>query len=139
MRRLRFATLGSGSRGNATVIACGRTVVLMDCGFAVNETLRRLGALGLSGEDLSAIVVTHEHGDHMGGVARLARRFKLPVWLTAGTYRGGGAPKLPDVRLFNPTRRSRSGMWRSSPTRFHTMRASPASSYSPTATSVWAC
>jgi phosphoribosyl 1,2-cyclic phosphodiesterase len=102
MNRLRFATLGSGSRGNATVVACGRTVVLMDCGFAVNETLRRLGALGLSGEDLSAIVVTHEHGDHMGGVARLARRFKLPVWLTAGTYRGGGAPTLPDVRLFNP-------------------------------------
>ena len=102
MAGLRFATLGSGSRGNATVVRCGRTTVLMDCGFAVNETLRRLAVLGLTGEDLCAIVVTHEHGDHMGGVARLARRFKLPVWLTAGTYRGAGTPKLPEVRLFNP-------------------------------------
>jgi phosphoribosyl 1,2-cyclic phosphodiesterase len=102
MSGLRFATLGSGSRGNATVVACGRTVVLMDCGFAVNETLRRLAVLGLTGESLCAIVVTHEHGDHMGGVARLARRFGLPVWLTAGTYRGAGSPRLPEVNLFNP-------------------------------------
>ena len=59
MAGLRFATLGSGSRGKATVVRCGRTTVLMDCGFAVNETLRRLAVLGLTGEDLCAIVVTH--------------------------------------------------------------------------------
>ncbi|MDD2915169.1 MAG: MBL fold metallo-hydrolase [Gallionella sp.] len=91
---MRFASLGSGSEGNALLVATGvksscpgggQTQVLMDCGFGLKDTLARLARLGVSAEQLSGIVVTHEHGDHIGGVARLARKFNLPVWLTHGT------------------------------------------------------
>lgn len=62
--------------------------MLLDCGFSVGETVSRLSRLRLSAQDLDAVVVTHEHEDHVGGVARLARRFCLPVWLTSGTLAG---------------------------------------------------
>jgi phosphoribosyl 1,2-cyclic phosphodiesterase len=82
---LRFASLGSGSAGNALVVeACG-TRVLMDCGFTIAETSRRLGRLGLAPQDLDAVLVTHEHSDHLGGVPRFAARHGLPVHLTRGT------------------------------------------------------
>jgi phosphoribosyl 1,2-cyclic phosphodiesterase len=77
--------LGSGSEGNALLAEVGQTLVLMDCGFGLHDTISRLARLGVSPEKLSGIVVTHEHGDHIGGVARLARKFNLPVWLTHGT------------------------------------------------------
>ena len=82
---MRFASLGSGSQGNALVVEAGRSRVLLDCGFAPAEINVRLGRLGLAADDLDAILVTHEHSDHGGGVARLARRFGLPVYLTHGT------------------------------------------------------
>jgi phosphoribosyl 1,2-cyclic phosphodiesterase len=85
---MRFASLGSGSRGNALVVECGRSRVLLDCGFSLGETISRLSRVGVAAEELDAIVVTHEHDDHIGGVARLARRFDLPVWLTGGTLAG---------------------------------------------------
>jgi len=84
---VRFSSLGSGSEGNALLAEVGRTLVLMDCGFGLQDTISRLARLGVSPEQLSAVVVTHEHGDHIGGVARLARKFNLPVWLTHGTLR----------------------------------------------------
>ena len=82
---MRFASLGSGSEGNALVAEAGATRLLVDCGFSPRETGRRLQRLGLLPADLSGIVVTHEHSDHMQGVAACARRFGLPVWLTHGT------------------------------------------------------
>lgn len=82
---MRFASLGSGSEGNALVVQAGQTCVLMDCGFTLPETGARLARLGLAPERLSGIVVTHEHGDHIAGVARLARKHSIPVWLTHGT------------------------------------------------------
>ena len=82
---MRFASLGSGSEGNALLVSAGRTLVLMDCGFGLRDTVARLERLGVSPAHLSGIVVTHEHGDHIGGVARLARKYNLPVWLTHGT------------------------------------------------------
>lgn len=85
---MRFAILGSGSRGNALVVEAGRTRLLLDCGFGVRETVRRLARLDLSPEQLSGILVTHEHDDHIGGVVAFARRFGLPVWVTPGTLRG---------------------------------------------------
>jgi len=84
---MRFALLGSGSEGNALVVQAGRTHILLDCGFSLSETVSRLARLGLQAEQLDGIVVTHEHGDHISGVARLARKFSLPVWLTHGTLR----------------------------------------------------
>ena len=83
---MRFASLGSGSRGNSLVVEAGRTRVMVDCGFGLNDTLLRLSRLGLEPSDLTAIVVTHEHTDHIGGVARLARKYAVPVWLTQGTF-----------------------------------------------------
>jgi phosphoribosyl 1,2-cyclic phosphodiesterase len=85
---MRFASLGSGSQGNALVIEAGGTRLLLDCGFGLAATVARLARLGLVPEDLTAIVVTHEHDDHIGGVARLARRHDIPVWLTPGTLAG---------------------------------------------------
>jgi phosphoribosyl 1,2-cyclic phosphodiesterase len=84
---MRFASLGSGSEGNGLVVEAGSTRVLMDCGFGLADTVTRLARLGLQPDDLAGIVVTHEHGDHIGGVGRLARKYKLPVWLTDGTLR----------------------------------------------------
>ena len=84
---LRFASLGSGSEGNALVVQVGQTCVLMDCGFNLTGSLTRLARLGLMPEKLNGIVVTHEHGDHVAGVARLARKYSIPVWLTHGTLR----------------------------------------------------
>lgn len=83
---MRFSSLGSGSRGNALVVEAGQTRVMLDCGFAIRETVLRLARLDLTPDQLSAIVVTHEHADHIGGVAPFARKFNIPVWLTHGTY-----------------------------------------------------
>ena len=85
---MRFAVLGSGSRGNGTLIASNDTYVLVDCGFSLRETERRLDRLGVSGKQLSAILVTHEHADHVHGVGLLARRYDVPVYLSDGTFRG---------------------------------------------------
>ncbi|NOU00153.1 MAG: MBL fold metallo-hydrolase [Gallionella sp.] len=84
---MRFASLGSGSEGNALLVAMGKTQVLMDCGFGLQDTITRLARLKVEPDQLNGIVVTHEHGDHIGGVAKLARKFNLPVWLTHGTLR----------------------------------------------------
>lgn len=59
---------------------------MLDCGFGMRETERRLLRLGMAPADLSGIVVTHEHQDHVGGVFTLARRHRIPVWLSYGTY-----------------------------------------------------
>ena len=83
---LRFASLGSGSKGNATLIESGATRILVDCGFSLAETEMRLHRLGCPPQSLTAILVTHEHGDHASGVGRLSRRYNIPVWLTVGTY-----------------------------------------------------
>ncbi len=87
---IRFASLGSGSKGNATIIESGLnnkdTRILVDCGFSTKEVEIRLNKLNRSATDLSAIVVTHEHSDHINGVGRLSRKYKIPVWMTAGTW-----------------------------------------------------
>lgn len=83
---MRFASLGSGSAGNATVVEAGETRLLLDCGFSVKETLLRLSRLGLQPEQLNGIVVTHEHDDHARGAFKLAARYQIPVWLTHGSY-----------------------------------------------------
>ncbi|MFC5302691.1 MBL fold metallo-hydrolase [Azospira restricta] len=100
---MRFASLGSGSRGNALLVEAGSTRVLLDCGFAIRETVRRLERLDVAPETLAAILVTHEHSDHIAGVFKFARRYGLPVWLTHGTL--AAAPEScgepPALRLID--------------------------------------
>lgn len=86
---IRFAALGSGSRGNALVVESGTTRVLIDCGFGPREMTRRLARLGLVPEDIDAILVTHEHSDHIGGVARCAAKFGWAIHATYGTVVAG--------------------------------------------------
>jgi len=82
---VRFASLGSGSEGNGLVVEAGRTCVLIDCGFGVRDAASRLLRLGLAPDALAAILVTHEHSDHIGGVPAFARKYGIPVWATFGT------------------------------------------------------
>lgn len=82
---MRFASLGSGSRGNSLVVEAGSTRVLLDCGFGIRETVRRLQRLQIEPDSLSAICITHEHSDHIAGAFKFARRYGLSVWLTHGT------------------------------------------------------
>ena len=82
---MRFASLGSGSLGNALVVEVARTCLMLDCGFSLRETVSRLARVGLAPSDLAGIIVTHEHADHGEGVFPLASRFGIPVWLTHGT------------------------------------------------------
>jgi phosphoribosyl 1,2-cyclic phosphodiesterase len=96
---MRFASLGSGSQGNALLVEAHTTRILLDCGFGLAETTRRLARIGVAPSDLSAIVVTHEHEDHIGGAARFARKHRLPVWLTTGTMRGLEGLFDPDVEV----------------------------------------
>ena len=101
---MRFASLGSGSEGNALVVQLGASCILMDCGFSLNETSARLARLGLTADSISGIVVTHEHGDHIGGVARLARKHSIPIWLTHGTRQAYGKAlgDLPGITEIDP-------------------------------------
>ncbi|MFO7603450.1 MAG: MBL fold metallo-hydrolase [Gammaproteobacteria bacterium] len=98
---MRFASLGSGSRGNATLIEAGKTRVLVDCGFSLRELEARLPRLGLSPADLHAILVTHEHADHIRGVGALARKYRLPVWASSGTLEFAGLGALPERQVLN--------------------------------------
>lgn len=99
---IRFAMLGSGSKGNGTLVDAGGVRVLVDCGFAVREVEARAARLDFDLNSLDAILVTHEHGDHLGGVARLARAYDLPVYLTRGSYQGWRDTQVDDIRFITP-------------------------------------
>ncbi len=104
---MRFASLGSGSDGNGLIVESGATRLLVDCGFNITETTKRLARLGLQPGELAAILITHEHDDHAGGVARLARRHELPVYLTYGTLaamgkRGSMIPRIVLIDSHTP-------------------------------------
>lgn len=82
-----IASLGSGSKGNGTLVQLGGELLLVDCGFGLRAVTQRLARLSLRPADLSAILVSHEHSDHMQGVASLAHRFNIPVYASHGTLR----------------------------------------------------
>ena len=84
---MRIASLGSGSKGNATIVCHEKTTILVDCGFSLRQFELRLSKLGVSPQDIDAILLTHEHSDHGSGVVRLSSKFNIPVWSTVGTAR----------------------------------------------------
>jgi phosphoribosyl 1,2-cyclic phosphodiesterase len=95
---VRFSSLGSGSEGNSWLFECTSggqvTRLMVDNGFTVKEAVQRLGRLDVAPESIDAIVVTHEHDDHVGGVFKFSRRFGTPVFLTHGTWRASLRSKL---------------------------------------------
>lgn len=98
---LRFASLGSGSRGNATLVQGGDTLVLVDCGYPLKELRRRCALLGVDPDAIDAVFVTHEHGDHTRGVGPVARALGVPVWMSHGTWHARDYGALPELHLFN--------------------------------------
>ncbi len=100
---MRFSLLGSGSKGNATLVETGSTRILVDSGFSLKELEWRLGRLGCDAGSLTAVLVTHEHNDHVGGIGPLARKYRLPVWMTPGTWSHSQHKlgEIPGLSLFN--------------------------------------
>lgn len=100
--RFCVCVLASGSRGNATYISDGRSAVLIDAGLSGVEIQRRMAANGLDPGNLDAILVSHEHADHIQGVGVLSRRFGLPVYINDGTRQASGNQlgRLTDVHPF---------------------------------------
>lgn len=94
---MEFALAASGSRGNATLIRAGTTTIMVDCGLSLKECERRLQRLGLEFDDLDALLITHEHGDHIAGAARLSERCGFAPWASAGTRGAGHGRKLPEA------------------------------------------
>ena len=91
---LRFRSLASGSSGNATLIEAKegntRTHILVDCGLGIRQLEARLQSSGIGSAQLDAIFITHEHSDHVGCALTIARRFGIPLWMSAGTWRAIG-------------------------------------------------
>lgn len=102
---MRFSSLGSGSKGNATLVEYRDTCLLVDCGFSAVEAQRRLQSLGRTPADIDAVLVTHEHADHIKGVGALARKHKLAVYMTPGTHRHfsrkGGSKGHENLEMIN--------------------------------------
>ncbi len=84
---MRFASIGSGSAGNCTVVEQQSTRLLLDCGFGIKEVVTRLHGLGLMPEQISGILITHEHDDHAKGAFKLAAKYNIPLWLSHGTLK----------------------------------------------------
>jgi phosphoribosyl 1,2-cyclic phosphodiesterase len=99
-----MTVLASGSRGNATVVAAGGTAVLVDAGLSCRELLKRMAATGEDPAQLNAILITHEHLDHVAGLSVLARKLKIPVFFTEATHRAW-------VRMLTPQKRMSYKAW----------------------------
>ena len=84
---MRFASLGSGSKGNSTIVESDTACVMVDCGFGLRNACTRLERIGKSPADLTAIIVTHEHSDHWKGIGALSAKYNIPVYLSAGSLK----------------------------------------------------
>lgn len=101
---VRFTVLASGSKGNSTVVTGGRTRILVDAGLSCKELFRRMRLAGEEPETLDAIIVTHEHSDHVNGLSVTARKLGIPVYFTEGTHRAW-------MRWLTPRRQMTYAQW----------------------------
>ena len=101
---VQMTVLASGSKGNATVISAGTTSILVDAGLSCRELLRRMAVAGQDPAALTAILITHEHLDHVSGLAVLARRLNVPVFFTEATHRAW-------VRMLTPRKTMTYAQW----------------------------
>lgn len=101
---VRFTVLASGSKGNSTVVTGGRTRILVDCGLSCRELFRRMKLAGEEPETLDAIVITHEHVDHVNGLSVTARKLGIPVYFTEATHRAW-------MRCLTPRRQMTYAQW----------------------------
>lgn len=85
---MKTASLGSGSEGNSHFFECDGTSILVDAGFGPRQMAKRLGMIGRSLDQIDAIVITHEHSDHIRGAEKISRKFGIPVYVTRGTKAG---------------------------------------------------
>ena len=97
---MRFASLGSGSRGNAMLVQFRSTLLMVDCGLTIKAAESRLQELGFSPGEVTALLVTHEHSDHIQGVAGFALRHAVPVWMTPGTAMSHAVRRLAHINRF---------------------------------------
>lgn len=91
-----FLSLISGSSGNAALVSFGNTKLLIDCGMSGKKLEQTLASIDLSGKDIDAILITHEHTDHTAGAGVICRRYGLPIYATAGTFSGMRAGPIPE-------------------------------------------
>ncbi len=98
---LKVCSLGSGSKGNSTLLTTESTAVLVDCGFGLRDVTARLQERGLEPQQLAAILVTHEHGDHASGVTRLSNRYEIPVFSSRGTLLHACFDKLKSYQIIS--------------------------------------
>ena len=106
---LRFKSLGSGSSGNATLVEArsgtNTTRLLIDCGLRLRDLEARLIEAGTSAEELNAIFITHEHGDHIGCARSFVKRYSTPLWMSQGTWLAiSDEAWQPHANLFNVAR-----------------------------------
>ncbi len=102
----RFASLGSGSGGNATLVQSKNTTLLIDCGYSVKEIIKRAAHLNTDLASVDALLLTHEHRDHGRGVGALSRFFNIPVWMSYGTHSAIDLGIISKLHLFHSTKES---------------------------------
>ena len=107
------SVLASGSRGNATLVESSSARILVDAGISCRETFKRLKSIGRDPRDISAVLITHERSDHISGLATLAKKLKVPIFMTGATHQvwartvkdaSGEPPQVAKLEVFSPGR-----------------------------------